>query len=174
MEFSDFDDVEQAHPSKEALSAKMILGKTSGSSGQKVTRRSIDREKKAPEEVYQQQSSRLTAKKTNAYQIDKPALFAVPLSDALKLMGLVLEVDFRFHNVRFSVELSKTKAAIMGGKAGLKQILRGVSGIVESGQILAIIGSSGSGKTSLLDVLVGKVCLNNLCFWSFRVFLGLR
>ena len=71
----------------------------------------------------------------------------------------MLQVDFRFRNVRFRVEISKVKAAIMGGKAGVKDILRGVSGVVESGQILAIIGPSGSGKTSLLDVLVGKVCL---------------
>lgn len=66
-------------------------------------------------------------------------------------------MDFRFRDVRFSVEVSKTKAAIMGGQAGTKEILRGVSGAVESGQILAIIGPSGAGKTSLLDVLVGKV-----------------
>lgn len=66
-------------------------------------------------------------------------------------------MDFRFRDVRFSVEVSKTKASLMGGKAGVKHILRGVSGAVESGQILAIIGSSGAGKTSLLDVLVGKV-----------------
>ncbi|CAM9592338.1 unnamed protein product [Ectocarpus fasciculatus] len=45
----------------------------------------------------------------------------------------------------------------MGGIAGVKKILRGISGAVESGQILAIIGSSGSGKTSLLDVLVGRI-----------------
>lgn len=68
-----------------------------------------------------------------------------------------LQVDFRFRDVRFSVEVSKTKASLMGGEAGVKHILRGVSGAVESGQILAIIGSSGAGKTSLLDVLVGKV-----------------
>lgn len=67
------------------------------------------------------------------------------------------QVDFRFRDVRFSVEVSKTKASLLGGKAGVKHILRGVSGAVESGQILAIIGSSGAGKTSLLDVLVGKV-----------------
>ncbi|CAN0188225.1 unnamed protein product, partial [Ectocarpus sp. 4 AP-2014] len=67
------------------------------------------------------------------------------------------KVDFRFRDVRFSVEVSKTKASLMGGKTGVKHILRGVSGAVESGQILAIIGSSGAGKTSLLDVLVGKV-----------------
>lgn len=79
---------------------------------------------------------------------------------------MVLQVDFRFHNVRFSVEVSRAKATVMGGKAGVKEILRGVSGAVESGQILAIIGSSGSGKTSLLDVLVGKVCLGNVV-WRF-------
>ncbi|CAB1099471.1 ABC [Ectocarpus sp. CCAP 1310/34] len=66
-------------------------------------------------------------------------------------------VDFRFRDVRYSVEVSKTKASLMGGKAGVKHILRGVSGAVESGQILAIIGPSGAGKTSLLDVLVGKI-----------------
>lgn len=87
---------------------------------------------------------------------------AVPSLDALKLTATVLQVDFRFQNVRFSVDVSKAKAAIMGGQAGVKEILRGVSGVVESGQILAIIGSSGSGKTSLLDVLVGKVCRRNL------------
>ncbi|CAN0222698.1 unnamed protein product, partial [Ectocarpus sp. 12 AP-2014] len=67
------------------------------------------------------------------------------------------KVDFRFRDVRLSVEVSKTKASLMGGIAGVKRILRGVSGAVESGQILAIIGSSGSGKTSLLDVLVGRI-----------------
>ncbi|CAN0131811.1 unnamed protein product, partial [Ectocarpus fasciculatus] len=67
------------------------------------------------------------------------------------------KVDFRFRDVCYSVEVSKTKASLMGGEAGVKEILKGVSGAVESGQILAIIGSSGAGKTSLLDVLVGKV-----------------
>ncbi|CAN0468355.1 unnamed protein product, partial [Scytosiphon promiscuus] len=69
----------------------------------------------------------------------------------------ILQVELRFQDIRFSVEVSKTKASLMGGKAGVKHILKGVSGAVASGQILAIIGSSGAGKTSLLDVLVGKV-----------------
>ena len=55
------------------------------------------------------------------------------------------------------MKVSKVKAAIMGGKPGVKHILKGISGAVSSGRILAIIGSSGAGKTSLLDVLVGKV-----------------
>ena len=69
----------------------------------------------------------------------------------------VQQVDLRFRDVRFSVAVSKAKAAFTGGEAGVKDILKGVSGVVESGQILAIIGSSGAGKTSLLDILVGKV-----------------
>lgn len=61
------------------------------------------------------------------------------------------------------------RAALMSEKAGVKEILRGVSGAVESGQILAIIGASGAGKTSLLDVLVGKVCiLSSTCKESYR------
>lgn len=71
------------------------------------------------------------------------------------------QVIFRFRNIRFNIEVSAARAFIMGGQAGVKQILRDVSGAVESGQILAIIGSSGSGKTSLLDVLVGKVSLRS-------------
>ncbi|CAM9546843.1 unnamed protein product, partial [Hapterophycus canaliculatus] len=71
--------------------------------------------------------------------------------------GARVQVDFRFHNICLSVEVSKAKAALMGGKAGAKKVLRGVSGAVDSGQILAIIGPSGAGKTSLLDVFVGKV-----------------
>ena len=67
------------------------------------------------------------------------------------------KVDLRFNHICFSVEVSKAKAAFMGEKPGKKKILKGVSGAVDSGQILAIIGASGAGKTSLLDILVGKV-----------------
>lgn len=67
------------------------------------------------------------------------------------------KVDFRFHDIRFSVNISKARSALMGEKHGEKKILKGVSGAVDSGQILAIIGASGAGKTSLLDILVGKV-----------------
>lgn len=67
------------------------------------------------------------------------------------------QVELRFKDVRVSVNISKMKTFFTGGKSGEKDILKGISGIVASGQILAIIGSSGAGKTSLLDTLVGKV-----------------
>ena len=88
-----------------------------------------------------------------------------PNGPRARTRNLGRQVDFRFYEVRFSVEVSKLKAALMGEKAGVKDILKGVSGAVSSGQILAIIGASGAGKTSLLDVLVGKVC----CWWYMRL-----
>ena len=38
-----------------------------------------------------------------------------------------------------------------------KTILAGVSGVIEAGQLCAIIGPSGGGKTSLLDILAGRI-----------------
>ncbi|CAN0470121.1 unnamed protein product, partial [Hapterophycus canaliculatus] len=76
----------------------------------------------------------------------------------LNTHSIECQVELRFRDIHFRVEVSKTTAFLIGGKAGMKHILKGVSGAVASGQILAIIGSSGAGKTSLLDVLVGKVC----------------
>lgn len=68
-----------------------------------------------------------------------------------------MQVNFFFYDICFSVEVSKGKGALVGEKPGVTEILKGVSGAVKSGQVLAIIGASGAGKTSLLHVLVGKV-----------------
>lgn len=38
-----------------------------------------------------------------------------------------------------------------------KHILKGVSGCVKPGQLLAILGPSGAGKTSLLNLLAGRI-----------------
>lgn len=56
-------------------------------------------------------------------------------------------MELRFANVRLQVD----------GPAGKKEILHGVSGRVQPGQFLAILGPSGAGKTSLLKVLGGRL-----------------
>ena len=67
---------------------------------------------------------------------------------------------FKFEDVVFSVPDKKT---------GTKTILRGVSGECRSGGVLAILGPSGAGKTTLIDLLtlepregksVGRVTIN--------------
>ncbi|KAF9361522.1 ATP-binding cassette sub- G member 2 [Mortierella sp. AD094] len=44
----------------------------------------------------------------------------------------------------------------MGYTVGGKEVLRQVSGIVKPGQVMAIMGASGAGKTSLLDILARR------------------
>lgn len=39
------------------------------------------------------------------------------------------------------------------GKKTMKKVLHGLSGFAKPGEIMAIMGGSGSGKTSLLNVL---------------------
>lgn len=42
-------------------------------------------------------------------------------------------------------------------KKQTKTILDGITGEVKSGQMLAIMGASGAGKTSLLNLLAGRL-----------------
>jgi ABC-type phosphate/phosphonate transport system ATPase subunit len=52
-----------------------------------------------------------------------------------------------FENITWTADL---------GKKGTKQILKGVSGVVQGGSVMAIMGPSGAGKTSLLQILSGQ------------------
>lgn len=42
-------------------------------------------------------------------------------------------------------------------KAGSREILKGMSAVVKPGEVVAIMGPSGAGKTSLLNILAGRV-----------------
>ena len=52
-----------------------------------------------------------------------------------------------WNNIQFTTTINKKPS----------QILKGVSGFANSGEILAIMGSSGSGKTSLLSILSNQI-----------------
>jgi len=51
---------------------------------------------------------------------------------------------------------SRDNAAASAEKHRPTEILHGISGYVESGHCLAIMGASGAGKSSLMDVLAGR------------------
>ncbi|XP_971735.2 ATP-binding cassette sub-family G member 1 [Tribolium castaneum] len=55
-------------------------------------------------------------------------------------------IDIEFDNVTYSVP---------EGRKGRKQIVKGVCGKFKAGELTAIMGPSGAGKTSLLNILTG-------------------
>lgn len=67
-------------------------------------------------------------------------------------------VDLAWKDLHFTVPLSVKKSRKGDASPPTeKVILKGMSGMVRSGQMLAVMGSSGAGKTSLLNLLAGRV-----------------
>eukprot|EP00179_Madagascaria_erythrocladioides_P008346 CAMPEP_0198309828 /NCGR_PEP_ID=MMETSP1450-20131203/2080_1 /TAXON_ID=753684 ORGANISM="Madagascaria erythrocladiodes, Strain CCMP3234" /NCGR_SAMPLE_ID=MMETSP1450 /ASSEMBLY_ACC=CAM_ASM_001115 /LENGTH=853 /DNA_ID=CAMNT_0044012607 /DNA_START=34 /DNA_END=2591 /DNA_ORIENTATION=+ len=63
---------------------------------------------------------------------------------------LLSAVTLSFHDVSFGVKVGPP------WRRSYKPILRGVSGRAQPGRLLAIMGASGAGKTSLLNLLAGR------------------
>ena len=76
----------------------------------------------------------------------------MPFSKVLKspksfTMSSKQDSVYKFKDIGFSVEAKDDN-----GKKVEKQILQGVSATVKSGRVLAIMGPSGAGKTTLINV----------------------
>lgn len=67
---------------------------------------------------------------------------AIHLSDEDDLLSGHAPAPLQFSNISYSING--------------KQILSDVSGVVQAGQIMAIVGSSGAGKSTFLDILARK------------------
>ena len=57
-------------------------------------------------------------------------------------------ITLRWEDVQFGVQI-KNKA--------YRDVLRGISGQANPGELLALMGSSGAGKTSLLNILASRL-----------------
>jgi ATP-binding cassette, subfamily G (WHITE), eye pigment precursor transporter len=68
-----------------------------------------------------------------------------------------VKIDFR--NITFKVEMPSTGDELLDGapKKQWKEILKGCSGTILPGQVLVIMGASGAGKTSLLNILSDRL-----------------
>lgn len=58
------------------------------------------------------------------------------------------KIDLKWNNVKFDVSIKKDQK---------RDILKGISGYAKAGELLAIMGSTGAGKTSLLNILSQRV-----------------
>ncbi|KAL5701729.1 transcription factor [Ranunculus cassubicifolius] len=72
--------------------------------------------------------------------------------------GMVLPfqpLSITFNNITYSVDMPQETETQSGNKVRL-ELLKGVSGAFRPGVLTALMGVSGAGKTTLMDVLAGK------------------
>ena len=72
-------------------------------------------------------------------------------------------VKVTFENLEFEVNLvlSKEEQLKTGKNLGRQKIIKGVSGFALPGESLYIMGASGAGKTSLLNILSDRISTKN-------------
>ncbi|KAL3616200.1 ABC transporter G member 31 [Castilleja foliolosa] len=75
-----------------------------------------------------------------------------------KMKGMILPfqpLTMTFHNVNYYVDMPKEMSS-QGIPETRLQLLSNVSGVFSPGVLTALMGSSGAGKTTLMDVLAGR------------------
>ena len=80
---------------------------------------------------------------------------AVPLSSTAKDRGSrpkTLAERLEWNRLRYQIIMKRR-----GGKVPSISVLDGVSGAADPGELLAIMGASGAGKSSLLNMLAGRL-----------------
>lgn len=70
------------------------------------------------------------------------------------LTGLASTIEVACHNLGLSVRQREKDPATGKTRQGEKHILSGITARFRPGRLTAIMGASGAGKTSLLNILV--------------------
>ena len=70
-------------------------------------------------------------------------------------------VGLAYHDLNFTVQLSQKRQ----GEPATKAILTQVTGVCGAGRVHAIMGPSGAGKTSMLDILAGRTIASGGRMW---------
>uniref|UniRef100_K3WC73 ABC transporter domain-containing protein n=1 Tax=Globisporangium ultimum (strain ATCC 200006 / CBS 805.95 / DAOM BR144) TaxID=431595 RepID=K3WC73_GLOUD len=92
-----------------------------------------------------------------AFEGDSPCS-QTPRPDYVEVSSPVSKFTLSWSNVTFSVPTKAKKAVKSGGDPSDKRvILKNVSGRCAAGELTAVIGPSGSSKTTLLDILADRV-----------------
>ena len=76
---------------------------------------------------------------------------------ACELRKNAVKLSFEDLEYEVNVTLNRRDAKLRGVKTYKQRIVKGVSGYALPGQALYIMGSSGAGKTSLLNILSDRI-----------------
>ncbi|OVA02681.1 ABC transporter-like [Macleaya cordata] len=93
---------------------------------------------------------------TIAVRAQKSKLKPIYVESRASEKGMILPfkpLTMTFHNVNYFVDMPKE---MKGTREKKLQLLSNVSGVFSPGVLTALVGSSGAGKTTLMDVLAGR------------------
>ena len=79
--------------------------------------------------------------------------------EAIKRVHNPVRLTFENINYEVTVKYSKEEAKAKGSRFGKYQVIKNASGYALPGQTLFIMGASGAGKTSLLNILSDRVSI---------------
>ncbi|PIN16189.1 Pleiotropic drug resistance proteins (PDR1-15), ABC superfamily [Handroanthus impetiginosus] len=91
-------------------------------------------------------------------QFENSKSSTVSSNDRIKKKGMILPfqpLTMTFHNVNYFVDMPREMSS-QGIPEKKLQLLFNVSGVFSPGVLTALMGSSGAGKTTLMDVLAGR------------------
>ncbi|CAF1512305.1 unnamed protein product [Adineta ricciae] len=95
-------------------------------------------------------------------QLEPSTIFSFKHSHAMKTAIIQKKVLECSALVWSGIGVAKNKQAAQASSGGSLNILADISGIAEAGNILAVMGTSGVGKTTLMNVLSGQYTDNTL------------
>ncbi|KAK3019263.1 hypothetical protein RJ639_004212 [Escallonia herrerae] len=105
-----------------------------------------------PQDVIEQNSAK------DAGSSQESVSSPVSVVESSKKKGMILPfqpLTMTFHNVNYFVDMPK-EMSMKGVPEKKLQLLSNVSGVFSPGVLTALVGSSGAGKTTLMDVLAGR------------------